>query len=133
MDRVFLDADVLYSMAYLERSGLSRLLTLDAQLLSSGYAVEEARRNLAIDRPEALPRLDRVLAEISIVDAPREAKLPTNVRLDRKDEPILLAAIHGNANYLLTGDARHFAHLYGTRIEGVLILRPAEFFRRRKN
>jgi uncharacterized protein len=131
VDRVFLDANVLYSLAYLKHSGLSRLMTLDAQLLSSGYAIEEARRNLAIDRPEAISRLNRFLSEISIVEAPRGAKLPLNVHVDPKDQPILLAAIHGTANYLLTGDARHFAHLFGKRIEGVLILRPAEFFRRR--
>jgi hypothetical protein len=39
-----------------------------------------------------------------------------------------LAAIHAGSEYLLTGDARHFAHLYGRRIEGVLVLRQAEFF-----
>jgi hypothetical protein len=37
----------------------------------------------------------------------------------------LLAVIHGKAGYLLTGDARHFAHLHGKLIKGVLILRPA--------
>lgn len=35
-----------------------------------------------------------------------------------------MAAIHGKAEYLLTGDARHFEHLYGKRIEGVLVLYP---------
>jgi hypothetical protein len=38
-------------------------------------------------------------------------KLPATVRLDPKDRPILLAAIHGRAYYLLTGDVRHFGHL----------------------
>jgi len=33
-----------------------------------------------------------------------------------------LAAIHGQADYLQTGDARHFDHLYGKRIEGVLVI-----------
>jgi uncharacterized protein len=57
--------------------------------------------------------------------------LPEAVRLDPKDRPILLAAIHGKADYLLTGDASHFGHLYGKRIEGVLVLRPAAYFDRR--
>ena len=132
MDRIFLDANVLFSAAYLELSGLARLWTLGyVELLSSAYAVEEARRNLAIDRTEALPRLERLTAAVSIVDAPQSLKLPANVRLDQKDQPILLAAIHGNPDYLLTGDARHFAHLYGKRIKGVLVLRPAQYFERR--
>lgn len=132
MDRVFLDANVLYSAAYLERSSLAGITALeDVQLLTSTYALEEARRNLANDRPAALPRLSRLLVKITIVDAPKGSNLPRQVSLDSKDEPILLAAIHGKADYLLTGDLRHFAHLYGERIEGVLVLRPAEFFRRR--
>lgn len=96
MDRVFLDANVLYSAAYLECSGLARLWTLDdVELLSSAYAIEEARRNLAMDRAEAVSRLQRLTARISTVDAPQGRKLPVNVRLDPKDQPILLAAIRG--------------------------------------
>ncbi len=133
MDRIFLDANVLFSAAYLELSGLARLWTLeDVELLTSAYAVEETRRNLAIDRTEALPRLERLTAAVSLVDAPQSLKLPANIRLDQKDQPILLAAIHGKADYLLTGDARHFAHLYGKRIKGVLVLRPAQYFERRQ-
>ncbi|MBV8450913.1 MAG: PIN domain-containing protein [Deltaproteobacteria bacterium] len=133
MDRVFLDANVLYSAAYMELAGLVRLWSLDdVQLLSSAYAIEEARRNLATDRPESLPRLKRLLGSVSTVDAPRGLKLPETIKLDPKDQPILLAAIHGKADYLLTGDARHFGHLYGKRIEGVLVLRPAQYFERRR-
>ncbi len=133
MDRVFLDANVLYSAAYLEFAGLGRLWSLDnAQLLSSAYAIEEARRNLAIDRPEAVTRLTRLLESVSTVDAPQGLKLSATIRLDAKDRPILLAAIHGNADFLLTGDAKHFGHLYGRRIEGVLVLRPAQYFERRR-
>jgi hypothetical protein len=57
--------------------------------------------------------------------------LPETIRLDPKDQPILLAAI-SRADYLLTGDARHFGHLYGKRIEGLLVLRPAAYFERRR-
>ncbi len=133
MDRIFLDANVLFSAAYPELSGLARLWTLEGvELLTSAYAIEETRRNLAIDRTEALPRLERLTAAVSLVDAPLSLKLPANIRLDQKDLPILLAAIHGKADYLLTGDARHFAHLYGKRIKGVLVLRPAQYFERRR-
>jgi len=133
LDRVFLDANVLFSAAYLESSGLARLWHLDdAELLSSDYALEEARRNLALDRPSALARLERLTAALTIVNLPQTPKLPLNVRIDSKDRPILLAAIRGKADYLLTGDARHFGHLYGRRIEGVMVLRPAQYFERRR-
>jgi len=97
-----------------------------------GLRDEEARRNLAIDRPEAVPRLERLLDSVTTVEAPQGFKLPENVRLDPKDQPILLAAIHGKPDHLLTGDVRHFGHSYRKQIEGVLVLRPAEYFERRR-
>jgi len=133
LDRIFLDANVLFSAAYLEHSGLVRLWQLeDAELLSSAYAVEEARRNLALDRPPAVIRLERLTPRLTLVNPPGDLKLPAGVRLDSKDRPILPAAIHGKADFLLTGDARRFAHLYGKRIEGVMVLRPARYFERRR-
>jgi len=132
LDRVFLDANVLYSAAYLELAGLARLWSPnDVQLLSSAYAIDEARRNLATDRPEAAPRLKRLQESVSTVDAPQGLTLPKTIRLHPKDQPVLLAAIHAKAEYLLTGDIRHFGHLYGKRVEGVLVLRPAAYFEHR--
>jgi predicted nucleic acid-binding protein len=81
-----------------------------------------------MDRPETVPRLKGLLESVSTVDAPQSLKLPETIRLDPKDQPILSAAIHGKADYLLTGDARYFEHLYGKRIEPVLVVRPAQFF-----
>jgi uncharacterized protein len=133
LDRIFLDANVLFSAAYLENSGLGRLWHLEAsELLSSAYAVEEARRNLALHRPPALVRLERLTPKLTLINPPGDLKLPASIRLDSKDRPILLAAIHGKADFLLTGDARHFEHLYGKRIKGVLVLRPGQYFERRR-
>jgi predicted nucleic acid-binding protein len=117
----------------MENSGLARLWQLDdAELLSSDYAVEEARRNLAMERAPALARLKRLTAGLTIVNLPQIPKLPPNIRIDSKDRPILLAAIRGKADYLLTGDGRHFGHLYGRRIEGAMVLRPVQYFERRR-
>jgi uncharacterized protein len=133
LDRVFLDANVLYSAAYVESSGLARLWSLnDVELVSSTYAIEEARRNLAIDGPDALQRFTLLTQALSTAAAPQALTLPRNVQLDPKDQPILLAAIHGKSKYLLTGDAKHLGHLYGKRVEGVLVLRPAQYFERRR-
>ena len=117
----------------MDHAGLARLWTLDdVELLSSAYAIEEARRNLAMNRTEALPRFTRLVAALSIVNAPQGLTLPGNIRLDAKDQPILLSAIHGKAEFLLTGDARHFEHLYGKRIDGVMVLRPAQYSAHRR-
>jgi len=81
-----------------------------------------------LDRPPALARLEWLTSKLTLINPPGDLKLPASIRLDSKDRPILLAAIHGKADFLLTGDARHFEHLYGKRIESVLVLRPAQYF-----
>jgi uncharacterized protein len=102
MDRVFLDANVLFAAAWRSDAALQRLWELDnAELLSSKYAIEEARRNL--ETPAQQGRLTRLLRKVRRVEA-EHFTLPRNVRLPEKDMPILLAAIDGGATHLLTGD-----------------------------
>ena len=63
MDRVFLDANILFSAAYRRESGLKQLWRIsETQLLTSGYAVEEARRNLD-EAIEMVMEGNRLLAE----------------------------------------------------------------------
>lgn len=76
-------------------------------------------------------RLQRLASTLTVVNPPHTLKLPSRIRLEAKDRPILLAAISASADYLITGDQRHFGHLYAERIEGVLVLRPAQYFERR--
>ncbi|MBA2670095.1 MAG: DNA-binding protein [Gemmatimonadetes bacterium] len=130
MDRVFLDANVLFSAAYREHSGLRRLWELErVQLVTSGYAAAEAHRNL----PEGEPRmrLESLLAVMEVSVEVMELSLPTGVDLPAKDRPIQLAALHARATHLLTGDVAHFGPYFGRSIEGVQILRPAEYLRSR--
>ncbi len=129
--RVFLDANVLFSCAYLSTSPLLNLWQLAATvLLSSDYAVEEARRNL--DLIEHRHRLEQLVKRMEVVTAWQSVSLPRGVRLDDKDVPILLAAIEARATHLLTGDRKDFGHLYGKSVSGVEILLPAEYLRRRR-
>jgi len=127
-DRVFLDANVLFSAAWLEGSGLARLWRLpDATLITSRYALAEAERNLETD--EQRSRLAAFAKNIQFVDAVAGGLLPDVVKLVEKDAPILLAAIEAGATHLLTGDRRHFADLYGKSIKGVRGLSPAEYLK----
>ncbi|MBE3604877.1 hypothetical protein IMX07_14745 [bacterium] len=75
--------------------------------------------------------MERLTPKLALANPPGNLKLPVRIRLDSKDRPILLAAIHGKADFLLTGDGRQFGHLYGGRVEGVMVLRPAQYFERR--
>lgn len=122
MERVFLDANVLFSAAYRADAGLLKLWRARGiQLCSSSYALEEARINL--DEPAQRARLTQLEAKLQLFDA-LEQELPSGVLLPGKDVPILLAAIAANATHLLTGDLRHFGPYLGRRIAGVLILTP---------
>ncbi len=130
MDIVFLDANVLFSAAYRVDSRLRRLWHLrGVQLITSGFAVEEARRNLttAAQRSE----LDTLLLSIRIVafSGPLDHPIFATIALPDKDRPILLAAITARATHLVTGDFQHFGPYYGQRIEGALIVPPAEYLR----
>src|SRR5215470_17113877 len=116
MDRVFLDANVLFSAAYQPNAGLVRLWKLrKVTLCSSRYALEEARINLADETQKE--RLSRLAIRLEFFDAATQ-HLPRGIALPDKDVPILLAAIEARATHLLTGDMRHFGAYFGKKIGG---------------
>lgn len=127
MNRVFLDANVLFSAAY-GSPKIGILWDLARQrrclLMASHYVIEEARHNL--ESPNQLSRLEERLAAVNPVDeAPPD--LPCPLGLPDKDRPVLLAAIAAGATHLITGDCRHFGPFFGRTVQGVLILSPAEY------
>ncbi len=129
MDRLFLDANVLFSAAYRRNAGLLKLWELkNVTLCSSHYALEEARINLTDEAQ--LGRLKRLARGIQLFDA-RPRELPRGVFLPDKDVPILLAAIEARATHLITGDIRHFGPFFGERIEGILVLLPGDYLKKR--
>jgi predicted nucleic acid-binding protein len=129
VERVFLDANILFSAAYRLDAGLRRLWELSGvELVTSAYAVEEARRNL--DHPKQLADLEQLLRAVRVTEtAPRNRPLSPTVQVPDADRPILLAAIEVRATHLLTGDARHFGRSYGRVVEGVRILPPGVYLR----
>src|SRR5438552_7059676 len=122
MDRLFLDANVLFSAAYRRDGGLLQLWKLkEVALCSSRDAVEEARINLEDD--DQLARLIKLQESIQLFEATNEA-LPRGISLPGKDAPILRAAIKARATHLLTGDVRHFCPYFGKKIMGMMVLLP---------
>jgi predicted nucleic acid-binding protein len=131
MDRVFLDANVLFSAAYREGAGLLKLWKLaDAELITSEYAADEARRNL--DSADARARLEQLVTAVQIVPEGSAELFARVARLAKKDEPILGAAIAAQATHLLTGDLRDFGQLLGRRVRGVLVQTPGDYLRQRE-
>jgi predicted nucleic acid-binding protein len=130
VDRVFLDANVLFSAAYREGAGLMRLWRLDGvQLMTSGYAAEEARRNLADDAQRS--RLADILRMTEVVPEADPRATVDEDRLPEKDRPILRAAVQARSTHLITGDVSHFGAFFGDHLQGVLILPPGDYLRSR--
>ena len=126
MDRVFLDANVLFSAAY-GSPGLRWLWVLAAEgrcrLLSCALAVEEARRNL--DTHAQRRRLARYVRKVELTEQPLEGEYP--LEPPAGDRLSFLAAAAARATHFLTGDARHFGAHYGRRVSSVRIARPAQY------
>ncbi len=128
VDRIFLDANILFSVAY-GSLGLDRLWELARRkrclFFASSYVVEEARRNLF--DPDQIKKLEDCLLTVQIVPEV-DLTIPCPIELPEKDRPVLMAAISIKAHYLLTGDALHFGKYFGQTINGVKICSPRDYF-----
>jgi predicted nucleic acid-binding protein len=133
VDRLFLDANVLFSAAYRAEAGVARLWSLDGcVLLTSDYAIEEARRNLS--DAEQLERLENLLNAIERVPAVSLApELRGEVELADKDWPVLGGALAASATHLITGDRRDFGAHFGRELFGIVVLPPGEYLADRES
>jgi predicted nucleic acid-binding protein len=129
VDRVFLDANVLFSATYRVETPLRRLFTMPrTQLVTSAYALEEARRNLSSGQQQAeRERLCRSVEVVSVL--PPQGELSILRKLPENDRPLLWAAISVRATHLLSGDFKAFGRFYGQTINGVTIMPPAVYLK----
>jgi predicted nucleic acid-binding protein len=128
-DKIFLDANVLFSAAYGSPS-LEQLWELAREetclLFTSEYTVEEARRNL--EDPEQLEKLEECLSEVVLISEV-DPDLPCPLDLPEKDRPVLMASIAVKADYLMTGDVKHFGKYFEQKIGGVKICRVRDYLK----
>ncbi len=91
MIRAFLDANILFSCAWREGSGIYRLWERpDLQLVASPYALQEAHSNLVTKKPEALDRLSRLASKVELSSV--IGVIDEGHGLPDKDLPILASA-----------------------------------------
>lgn len=130
--RLFLDGNVLFSAAYMEKSRPASLFRLAeaglCELIASPYAIEEARRNLAFKRAQRIPEFARFAAILTICPEPSKEYIEWAMAqgLGPKDAPILAAAAQAKADLLVTGDRTDFGHLYRRTLREVEVLAPAD-------
>ena len=122
---VCLDADVLIA-GLLSRTGASHAILILAEigllnLVIPEGVVDEVRRNLSDKLPDTLPLFEEFLRSVPVrfyrpTDQDRER---ARGLADRKDVPILAAAIGSGTPLLVTHNVRHFGSG-----EDVRIVRP---------
>lgn len=118
--KIFLDANILFSAA-LPGSRTGKFLTVglrQAEMVTSAYAVEEARRNLVRHNPVTLDELRRLVHALPLTNG---TTILPDLALPAKDRPILEAAVAAECTHLLTGDFKHFGRLLGRSVGGVKI------------
>lgn len=129
--RLFLDANILFTAAHNPKGKAALVIELGQaglwQLATSAYALEEARRNLALKFPNGLERLDALAQGLRMSPDAADADCPAG--LPDKDCPIYRAAHACRADVLLTGDLRDFGFLMNDRnkASGLLIQTVADF------
>lgn len=133
--RLFLDANILFTAAHNPKGKAALVLELGQaglwQLVTSAYALEEARRNLALKFPGGLEQLDAWAQGLRLSPDAADADCPEG--LPDKDCPIYRAAHACRADVLLTGDLRDFGFLMNDRHKagGLLIQTVADFLNAR--
>ena len=134
--RVFLDANVLFAAA-ISVEGRSAALFLLAEhgaceLVTSSYALTEARRNVETRYPKARKRLESLIRRVTIAPEASSSRVAwvqrQQERVPEEDAPILAAAIDAGVDVFVTGDRKHFGHLFGRTVEGVRVLSLARTF-----
>ena len=137
--RVFLDSNVIIS-GMLSDKGAPRIILdlLSLQLpgiigITGEYNLVEVERNLTSKLPKALPVYLEYLPKLSLTVIP----LPTVEELaeyfgaiNNKDLPVLLSAIKGCADFLVTGDNKDFNLINDSNRYSFSVVSPAEFLER---
>ena len=122
---LFLDANIIISAAWKEGTEISHVWSFEGiQLLTSSYVMGEVQRNLpAIDQ---VTRLRHLMRSVRILTLDDSFELSEALVLPEKDRPVLVGAVQSGANYLVTGDKKHFGPLFGVSIRGTTIIPPTE-------
>lgn len=133
--KLFLDANIIFTAAYSPQGASGFLFSIAETgaitLCTSLYALDEAKRNLALKAADKLSTLGKLFPHLTIVSEPQPEKVAwaAHLPLPEKAAPIMAAAVSCKADILVTGDRRDFGSLLGTTSEGVLVLEPAETVR----
>jgi predicted nucleic acid-binding protein len=134
--RVFLDSNVVLSGLLSEKGApgiLLDLLSLRLPFLigSTGrYNLIEIERNLQKKIPGLLPLFKAHLPKLNlkVIPLPRAEDVRSfSGQIAEKDVPVLISAIRSKADFLVTGDKRHFGNMKELGEYPFRVVTPSEF------
>lgn len=137
--RVFLDSNVIIS-GMLSDKGAPRIILdlLSLHLpgiigITGEYNLLEVERNLTSKLPKALPVYLEYLPKLTltVIPLPKAEELAEHSgAINNKDLPVLLSAINGAADFLVTGDNKDFNLINDSNRYSFTVVSPAEFLKR---
>ncbi len=135
--RVFLDSNVLFSIAYTGRENSRSYLIYEIQsagilkVYLSGLVCKEAVFNIKIKKPERLNFLNELIKRSKVLDDVLvDTENESVSSLPQNDRIILTTAVSNSMDYFITGNIKDFKNFYRKRIGKTLILKPVDFLRR---
>jgi putative PIN family toxin of toxin-antitoxin system len=134
--KAFIDTNVLIAGAASVTGASAAVLDLceaeSIQMVISRQVLVEADRNFSAKLPglvEPFRQFIRNLAPLMVEDPPIAAVERFAGLIDRKDAPILAAAIESKADFLITLDKKHFLKQKIQRDIPIEICTPSDFLR----
>jgi len=134
--KIFLDSNVLFSIAYTGKDKSRSCLIYEIQTLGmlkvylSKLVCEEALFNIRRKKPE--PDAEELLNELVdrseiLEDIAADLKHAEARKLPQNDRIILSTAVYNKMDIFVTGNEKDFKNLYHKKVLSTLILRPVDF------
>ncbi len=134
--KIFLDSNVIISGIFSDKGSpriILDILCLDLPFIvgaTGKYNIIEIERNLKRKMPNTFPLYQKYLPnlDLEIIPLPSKKEIETYLGYTSdKDVPILVSAIKGKADFLITGDKKDFSELKKHINLKLKILNPSEF------
>lgn len=132
--KIFLDSNVLFSIAYTGKDKSRSYLIYEIQTLGmlkvylSKLVCEEALFNIRRKKPDAEEILNESVDRSEILeDIAADVKHAEARKLPQNDRFILSTAVYNKMDFFVTGNEKDFKNLYHKGVLSTLIFRPVDF------
>jgi len=134
--KIFLDSNVIISGIFSDKGSpriILDILCLDFPFIvgaTGKYNIIEIERNLKRKMPKAFPLYQEYFPNLNleVISFPSKKEIETYLGYTSdKDVPVLVSAVKGKADFLITGDKKDFSELKKNTDLELKILSPSEF------